>query len=312
MMESRSRWCNWLLRNAAGRDVDLNGKAIKNLAQVWVSPSTELTLASDTVTPTQIAHSVDTQADAAADDLVTLTADAAKINRLCILRCENAGRVVTIRTTGNIVSKYGDLVLNDLGRYVILMQHSATAWTVLAAGWDVLNPLAADLDANTKSISNIGRLGLKILTQLVISSGAITITQSQHSVDSEGQTGDDDLDTSTSSPTITSESIASGDMIIGCMGSEGNDSVTYDSDTTNGSWSTGLGAGIGSGTGASQCHSQRKIVTASGTQTYDLGYPGSRDNCEAWISITRAAGGHAGILANGVPLRSKVGGALAA
>src|SRR3990172_9214340 len=113
---------------AATGDPDINGKALKNVGQLWFSASTELTIASDAITPTQVMHSVDTQADAAADDLVTITADAAKIGRLLILRCENAARVVTIKSTGNVKLKHGDLVLNDVEKFVLAMQITATTW----------------------------------------------------------------------------------------------------------------------------------------------------------------------------------------
>jgi hypothetical protein len=167
----------WYSVPAAG-DVDMNAKALKSVAQMWFTASTELTIASDVVTPTQIMHSVDTQADAAADDLVTITADAAKINRLLILRCENAGRVVTIKSTGNIKLKHGDLVLDDVEKFVICMQITATTWICEPMNFESFGPLLQDLDCNGKTLSNIGLLNSKLGTDQAIAADAITVTTS--------------------------------------------------------------------------------------------------------------------------------------
>lgn len=94
----------------------------------------------------------------------------------------------------------------------------------------------------------------------------------------------------TATPTITTGSIASGDMVIAAVGREGNETQTGDSDTSNGSWSAALTGNVGIGTGGSEIISQRKVVTATGTQTYDTTYGGtSRDGCEAWVQFTELA-----------------------
>lgn len=162
----------------AAAGVDLNGNALKNVGELWPSSSTELTLASDTITPTRIMHSVDTQADAAADDLVTLTADAAKVGRLLILRCENAAHVVTIKSTGNIKLKNGNLILDDVEKFVLLQQHTATQWTALAWNFMSFGPLTQDIDANNKSLDNVGWLGLKSAVSIALVSDELTPTAS--------------------------------------------------------------------------------------------------------------------------------------
>lgn len=169
----------WYTVAAAG-GVDLNGNALKNVGEFWPAASTELTLASDAITPTKILHSVDTQADAAADDLVTITADAAKVGRLLILRCENAARVVTIKSTGNIKLKDGNLVLDDVEKFVVLMQHSTTAWVALDKNFQSFGPLLQDLDANGKQILKVGRWSLQFGADLELESDAITVTHSGH------------------------------------------------------------------------------------------------------------------------------------
>jgi len=164
----------------AGGDVDVNGKALKGVGQQWFSASTELTLASDTITPTQVVHSVDTQADAAADDLVTITADAAKVNRLLILRCENAARVVTIKGTGNIKLKHGDLVLDDVEKFVLAMQITTTTWIAEPMNFASFGPLLQDLDANSRKITQIGLLALKHMGTRTIAADAITVGGTLH------------------------------------------------------------------------------------------------------------------------------------
>lgn len=93
----------------------------------------------------------------------------------------------------------------------------------------------------------------------------------------------------TASPTITTSSIAEGDIVIGAIGREGNDAHTADSDTTNGVWGTAQASGVGTTTSGSQVASQWKVATAAGTQTYNPTFGSSRDACEAWVSIVQTA-----------------------
>ena len=63
----------------------------------------ELTIASGSITPTANQHSVDTEADAAADDLATIATTNMQGGALLLLTPENAARVVTVKHgTGNI------------------------------------------------------------------------------------------------------------------------------------------------------------------------------------------------------------------
>jgi hypothetical protein len=97
------------------------------------------------------------------------------------------------------------------------------------------------------------------------------------------QTGGNTTGSSTG-PTITSGSITSGDMIIGAMGAEGNAAITGDSDTSNGSWSAQQTSGVGTTTGGSEISSQRKVVTGTAAQTYNLTIT-TADWCIAWIQL---------------------------
>lgn len=59
------------------------------------TPAVELTIAAGVVTATQSAHRIDTEADAAADELTTINGGVA--GDLLLLYAENAARVVTLK-----------------------------------------------------------------------------------------------------------------------------------------------------------------------------------------------------------------------
>ena len=180
----------WYSVPAAG-DVDMNAKALKSVAQVWFAGSTELTIASDVVTPTQVMHSVDTQADAASDNLVTIAADAAKVGRLLILRCENAARVVTIKSTGNIKLKHGNLVLDDVEKFVFCVQMTTTTWIAEPMNFASFGPLLQDLNANGKQITDVGLLIFKGVSPVTIAGDAFTATNQFHWLAPESGVTDD-------------------------------------------------------------------------------------------------------------------------
>ncbi len=99
---------------------------------------------------------------------------------------------------------------------------------------------------------------------------------------------------STSNPTITTSSIPSGDAVVGVVGVRYAGTAytwTADSDTSNGSWST---AQLKNSTGLSNpswalC-SQFKVVTGTGTQTYNPTLSTSLASGPAWVQIHETAG----------------------
>jgi hypothetical protein len=106
--------------------------------------------------------------------------------------------------------------------------------------------------------------------------------------------------TGTTSPTITTGSITSGDMVIAMLALEAGttETITQDGDSTNGAWSAQQTREVGSTTSGSNIASQRKVVTATATQTYNptLGIAG--DLCLAWIQIHETVTeSHSGTLA---------------
>jgi len=101
---------------------------------------------------------------------------------------------------------------------------------------------------------------------------------------------------STSTPSVTTSSITNGHYVIGFLAAEGNTSfttMTDDSDTSNGSWSTGVQcySGTSNTPGATVflTLAQYKKVTATGTQTYNPGFTGTSDLVLAWSDLTSAA-----------------------
>lgn len=92
----------------------------------------------------------------------------------------------------------------------------------------------------------------------------------------------------TASPTITTSSITSGDMVIGAVGAESGTTQVFtgDADASSGSWSTQQTASAGTTTAGSGITSQLKVTTGTATQTYNPTLSISSDLCVAWISLT--------------------------
>ena len=76
---------------------------------------------------------------------------------------------------------------------------------------------------------------------------------------------------STANPSLASTSISSGDAVIYALAAESNATLTGDSDTTNGSWSTLYTTAGNTGTSATSMTvgSQYKVTTGTGTQTWN-------------------------------------------
>jgi copper chaperone CopZ len=103
----------------------------------------------------------------------------------------------------------------------------------------------------------------------------------------------------TSTPTVTSGTIANGDTVFGFVAIETGETVTADSDTTRGNWSTQQTAVASTGTNTTSIRvaSQQKTVTAEGTQTYNLTIANARDWVINWMSFTTEIAGFGALLA---------------
>lgn len=96
----------------------------------------------------------------------------------------------------------------------------------------------------------------------------------------------------TAGPTVTTSSITSGNMVIAACFNEWEAAPTsHDGDTTNGSWSTAQSDGGGTTAAGMWVSSQRKVVTATGTQTYNLTLDSTSDVILGWIQITETGAG---------------------
>jgi hypothetical protein len=92
---------------------------------------------------------------------------------------------------------------------------------------------------------------------------------------------------SSASPTVTTSSITSGDVVIGGGGSESTLTWTGDADTSNGNWTNEQEIGNGTGTSGMAVTSQAKITTGTATQTYNPTQTAA-DQILGWIQVQEA------------------------
>lgn len=97
-----------------------------------LATSTELTIASGVITVTQNFHRVDTEGDAASDDLDTISGGS--VGQIVILRAENDARTVVVKHGAGIICPFGrDISLAEDDDYVMLVKHASSAWVVIAS-----------------------------------------------------------------------------------------------------------------------------------------------------------------------------------
>jgi hypothetical protein len=104
--------------------------------------STELTIATSSITPTQNWHTVDTEADASSDDLDTIVASGVTDGFILFLRANNTARTVVIKhNTGNIVTtSAADITLDETYKYSILIYDATlTKWIAFSLSSNVSN-----------------------------------------------------------------------------------------------------------------------------------------------------------------------------
>jgi len=108
------------------------------------SAATELTISGGAVTVTQTAHRIDTQGDAASDDLDTINGGSA--GQMLFIRADHADRTVVVKhNTGNILTGGSDISLTDTNKYLLLMYDGTLSkWVVVSGGGgsgDMTNPM---------------------------------------------------------------------------------------------------------------------------------------------------------------------------
>jgi hypothetical protein len=106
---------------------------LSGVAGVTLDAPTELTISGGVVTATQGLHRIDTEGDAASDDLDTITATYAG---LLMVRAENTARTVVLKDgTGNLELGGSDITLDDNDRMIILQYDSGLSkWVVAGDG----------------------------------------------------------------------------------------------------------------------------------------------------------------------------------
>lgn len=117
---------------------DLNTHIRDNLEflkeNILLEAPTELTIAAGAVTITKSYHTIDTEADAATDDLVTIAGVAD--GRIVALRAEHPDRTVVLKSGGNLVLG-ADISLDDTSKHVVLICDTAGNLHLLYAARDV-------------------------------------------------------------------------------------------------------------------------------------------------------------------------------
>lgn len=125
--------------------------------------SSELTISSGSITPTQNWHTVDTESDAASDDLDTIATTNVTDGFILILRINNSARSVVIKhNTGNILTDTSQaVILGMTNRMCSLMYDgSLSKWLVMSAG------------SSTQAL--IGRKRLSLTTSVPITTTDVT------------------------------------------------------------------------------------------------------------------------------------------
>lgn len=122
----------------------------------------ELTIASGSVTATRSIHSLDTESDAATDDLTNILTTGLKDGHLLLVRVENAGRVVTVKASAGgagqmTLAGTRDVVLDATTKFVLFYVDLSSTAVLLEVGRFGFAPLAAS-------------------TQVALAAGATTLT----------------------------------------------------------------------------------------------------------------------------------------
>lgn len=141
---------------------------------------TELTVAAGTVTPNRYLHRVDTESDAAADNLDNILLDNLPDGSRIRLRAENAARIVTLRHQqggdGEIVLTNGEAcALDDAGKWIIL-ERRGTQWVEVLRSTVFGRRVGTAADAAAaRTLLGLGALAVKTtVVEGDIGSGAVT------------------------------------------------------------------------------------------------------------------------------------------
>ena len=118
--------------NGLQADGTVAGTGLQELLGLNLTDATELTIAAGVVTVTQGYHTIDTEADAATDDLDTITVAGGEGDILILHAADSARTVVIKHGTGNVQCAEGyDLSLDSADEIVVLI-HNGTNWLAMS------------------------------------------------------------------------------------------------------------------------------------------------------------------------------------
>lgn len=116
-----------------GGDLDCQNNRFTDMLGFLMKAATELTISSGIVTVTQMFHTVDTEGDAATDDLDTINGGST-VNMIVIRAANDARTVVVKHNSGNIwLQGKADINMDDLEDGLLLVW-DGTKWFDIAAG----------------------------------------------------------------------------------------------------------------------------------------------------------------------------------
>lgn len=149
---------------------------IQELLGLNLTDSTELTIASGAITVTQSYHTIDTESDAATDDLDTITVAGGEGDVL-VIRPESSSRTVVIKHgTGNVQCVGNDdITLDDDHDFALLIRKDASNWMAFTGGGTAGGGSSSDccLVTTAKSANYTAAAGDLVD---VTTSGDVTIT----------------------------------------------------------------------------------------------------------------------------------------
>ena len=123
----------WTAEVLTSADMNIEFKDNLNFlkANIALETAVELTIATGAVTKTKAHHTIDTEANAATDDLTTILGGAE--GEVIFIRAEDAARVVTVKNgaTADLIACGTDIVLSTT-EYLVLMR-GLTTWHILSA-----------------------------------------------------------------------------------------------------------------------------------------------------------------------------------
>lgn len=114
-------------------DQDITNGSSPVFGTTKLTAVSELTIATGAITKTQTLHRIDTEANAASDDLDTI--NSGSDGDFIVLRAENAARTVVLKDgTGNLDLWSGDVELDDTDKYIILTYDGTLLKWVIVGG----------------------------------------------------------------------------------------------------------------------------------------------------------------------------------